>query len=293
MVMVVRAMDKKNHVPVRLAQRPRTCQISPMRATLAVLSACLAGALTIACSGTQPPAAPAGPLRVSAAASLTDVLTTADAAWEKTGGMHVEPNFAASNVLARQIVEGAPVDVFISADNAQMERVAQAGAVDANDRLPLLSNQLVVVVPTGRALTGPAPGSLADPSVKRLALGDPQGVPAGVYAQAWLERAGLWKQVAPKVVPAASVRAALAAVESGNADAGVVYRTDARGRAGVQIALEVPLSDAPPIVYPAAALKRSARLESARRYLQFLRSEQGRRIFTDAAFLLPEAAPAK
>jgi molybdate transport system substrate-binding protein len=232
-------------------------------------------------------------LRVSAAASLTDVLTTADAAWEKAGGVHVQPNFAASNVLARQIIEGAPVDVFISADNAQMDRVAQTGAIDAADRVPLLSNQLVVVVPAGRALSGAAPAALADPSVKRLALGDPQGVPAGVYARSWLERAGVWPRIQSKVVPAASVRAALAAVESGNADAGVVYRTDARGRAGVQVVLEVPLGDAPSIVYPGAALRRSAILDSARHYLQFLQSDQGRRIFTDAGFLSPVSAPAK
>ena len=111
--------------------------------------------------------------------------------------------------------------------------------------MPLLTNQLVVVTPAGRPIAGTMPSALAAEAVKRIAMGDPQGVPAGVYAKTWLERADLWRQVEPKVVPSNSVRAALAAVESANADAGIVYKTDAKGHSGVTVAYEVPFADAP------------------------------------------------
>ena len=119
---------------------------------------------------------PGGPLRVSAAVSLTDALTPIARKWEAAGNVHVELNFAASNVLARQILEGAPVDVFISADEAQMNRLVEAGAAGRTDVMPLLMNQLVVVTPAGRPVNGTLPSALADDAVKRIAIGDPQGV---------------------------------------------------------------------------------------------------------------------
>ena len=167
---------------------------------------------------------------MSAAVSLTDALTTVAQQWEKAGNLRVELNFAASNILARQILEGAPVDVFISADEKQMNRLVESGAATGADVVPLLTNQLVVVTPVGRRVSGTLPAALADDAVKRIAIGDPQGVPAGVYAKAWLERANLWRQVEPKVVPSNSVRAALAAVDSDNADAGHRVSTDRRER---------------------------------------------------------------
>jgi molybdate transport system substrate-binding protein len=236
---------------------------------------------------------PDGPLHVAAAVSLTDVLSDVGRRWDADGNPKVEFNFAASNVLARQILEGAPVDVFISADEAQMDRVISGGSADTADRVILFTNQLVVVVPTGHALPGPPPDSLADNAVKRVAIGDPQGVPAGVYAKTWLERLGLWRRTEPKIVPSASVRAALVAVEASNADAGIVYRTDARGDAKVTVAYEVPIADAPAILYPAAVLKHAAHPEAARKFIAFLQSAASRDAFTASGFLAPDTAAAR
>ena len=232
------------------------------------------------------------PLRVSAAVSLTDALTRAVAVWEARGNLTVVPNFAASNILARQIAEGAPADVFISADEAQVNRLIEVGAVAAGDVLPLLSNRLVIVVPRGHRLPGEPPRSLADPAIARVAMGDPEAVPAGVYARVWLERAGLWPAVRPKAVPSISVRAALAAVESGNADAGIVYATDARPGDRVDVAWSVPTADGPRIVYPVAVVKATGRPSAARRFQAFLRGPEASRIFADAGFVPLSGPPA-
>jgi molybdate transport system substrate-binding protein len=254
----------------------------------AVLAACLAVA---GCNApTQPPA---GPLRVSAAVSLTDALGAVVKAWEAQGSPRVELNLAASNVLARQILEGAPVDVFVSADDAQMDRIVAGGAADPSDRVPLFTNQLVVIVPSGRTLPGAPPDSLADNAVKRVAIGDPQGVPAGLYAKTWLERIGLWRRIEPKIVPSASVRAALVAVEAANADAGIVYRTDARDDAKVTVAYEVPIADAPAILYPGAVLKHAPHPQTARKFIAFLQSAASREAFTASGFLAPDTAAAR
>ena len=211
-----------------------------------------------------------GPLHVSAAVSLTETLTEAVGLWERETGEKVALNFAASNVLSRQIEEGAPTALFVSADAVQMERLVVRHVVEANAVVPLLTNQLVIVTPSDRPLRVPPPGGLADPSVARVALGDPAAVPAGVYARQWLERIDLWPAISAKVVPAGSVRAALAAVESGNADAAVVYRTDAMGRSQVRIAYQVDAAQGPQIVYPAAVVTTSPQAARARTLLTWL-----------------------
>ena len=230
---------------------------------------------------------------MAAAVSLTDVLSDAGKRWAAAGHPPIEFNFAASNVLARQILEGAPVDVFISADEAQMDRVVSGGAAAAAARVTLFTNQLVIVVPAGPVLPGTPPESLADNAVKRVAIGDPQGVPAGVYAKTWLEHIGLWRRLEPKVVPSASVRAALVAVEAANADAGIVYRTDARGDAKVTIAYEVPIADAPAIVYPGAVLTHAPHRDAARAFVAFLQSAASREAFAASGFLAPDSAAAR
>jgi len=256
-------------------------------------AACSTRACDIAVAVDQSAQPKGGPLRVSAAVSLTDALTPIARKWEGAGNIHVELNFAASNVLARQILEGAPVDVFISADEAQMNRIVEAGAAGKADVIPLLTNQLVVVTPAGRPVKGALPPALADDAVKRIAIGDPQGVPAGVYTKVWLERADLWRQVEPKVVPSNSVRAALAAVASANADAGIVYKTDAKGHPGVTVVYEVPFADAPAIVYPVAALSKSTHADLARRFVAYLQTTPARTVFADAGFVAHDTANAR
>ena len=227
------------------------------------------------------------PLHVSAAVSLTESLTAAVRQWKRETGETVALNFAASNVLSRQIEEGAPTDVFISADMLQMERLVVRHLVPADSVVTLLSNQLVVVTPADRPLPGPAPGSLADPRVARLALGDPAAVPAGIYARQWLERIDLWPAVSAKVVPTSSVRAAMAAVESGNADAAITYRTDVGARAGVRIEYLVPVEQGPQISYPIGVVAASRHGDKARALLSWLRGDAAAGIFTAAGFSVP------
>lgn len=231
------------------------------------------------------------PITVSAAVSLTEALTAASDEYRRATHAGVRLNFAASNVLARQIVNGAPVDLFVSADGAQMDVVAAAGFVKAGSRIDLLTNQLVVVVPSDRPRTFKAIREIADPSFKRIAIGDPAGVPAGVYAKQYLERVGLWATLEPRIVPSGSVRAALAAVESGAADAAIVYRTDARTAPHTFVAWLVSLATGPRIVYPAAIVKASSAADGAQRFLDFLRSPAGIRIFEEYGFSI--AGPAR
>jgi molybdate transport system substrate-binding protein len=228
----------------------------------------------------------AAELSVFAAASLTDALKEVAAAYESQSGDKLVFNFAGSNALARQIKEGAPADIFISADEIQMNDLAETRLIDPSTRVELLSNSLVIVVPND----GPAeltPAALGDRAIKRVALADPRSVPAGVYAREYLTKQGLWQAVEPKVVPTENVRAALAAVESGNVDAGIVYKTDAAISKAVKIAYEVPASDGPRISYPVAVLRETRNAEPAKRFLAYLKSEPALAIFKRFGFILP------
>ena len=232
------------------------------------------------------------PITVSAAVSLTDALSAAAAEYGQAGRGSVRFNFGASNVLARQIVEGAPVDLFVSADEAQMDVVARASLVKDGSRIDLLGNQLAVVVPSDRARTFTGIRQIADPAFRRIALGDPAAVPAGVYAKQYLEKEGLWTAVESRIVPAASVRAALAAVEAGGADAAIVYRTDARIATRATVAWVVPIDRGPRIVYPAALIRGSKNADQASRFLEYLRSANAARVFTRFGFTVPASARA-
>ena len=247
-------------------------------------ASCLASLVITAAVAAVSPAS-AQPLTVSAASSLADVMADVGRAWVSAGGPGIQVNAGGSNVLARQVAQGARVDVFVSADHAQMDVAAASGRLVAGSVRDLLSNTLVVVVP-GRAIAGRfAPADLASTRVTRVALGNPQSVPAGVYARQWLERAGLWTAVAPKVVPTLTVRAALAAVRAGRVDAGVVFATDARTAPDVVVAYRVPAADAPVVRYPVAVV-RGAREAEAARFVQFLTSPAARAVFEAAGFLM-------
>lgn len=224
----------------------------------------------------------AGEIRVSAAASLSDVMKSIAAAYEKQSGDTVALNLGASSTLARQIEEGAPADVFFSADEAQMDRVAQQGRIVGGTRKSLLSNTLVVVVTADSKLVLRQPSDLA--AVRRLALGDPTAVPAGVYAKEYLTKLGLWEQIAPKVVSTASVRGTLAAVESGNVEAGIVYRTDAAISDKVKVAWRVPAQEGPLISYPVALIAGAKSPEAARAFIKHLEGPEAARIFEKFGF---------
>ena len=148
-----------------------------------------------------------------------------------------------------------------------MARVANEGILETNPPVVLLSNQLVIITPVGVAASFDTPEALTAPAVRRLALGDPSGVPAGVYAKRFLESRGLWSALRRRVVPARSARAALVTVETAEADAGIVYRTDALSSTRVQVTYEVAVDDAPTISYPAAVVANAANAPAARRLL--------------------------
>ena len=231
---------------------------------------------------------PPAPITVSAAVSLTEALEEAAAAYRAGGGTPVVFNFAASNVLARQIVNGAPVDVFISADAAQMEVVQTAGLIAADSRAAIAGNRLVLVVAARSTVKSIADLGAAD--VRRIAIGDPAAVPAGVYTRRYLETDGAWTRLEPKIVPSANVRAALTAVQNGSADAAFVYATDARLAPQLHVAATVTGSHAPRIVYPGCVVKSSRQPAAAARFLQFLRSPAALAIFSRHGFTPPPDA---
>ena len=253
-------------------------------------AAFVAVAMLSACAG--PGASPPERVRVSAAVSLTGPLERVAGAFQRDTGTAVELNLAGSSTLAAQILAGAPVDLFISADERQMDRVAADALVDGNTGVVLLSNRLAVVVPAGAPAPPGGAGGLRAPGFRRIAIGDPAGVPAGVYARCYLASLGLWDALAPRVVPTRSVRAALAVVEAGEADAGIVYRTDARSSDEVAVAFEVAEDEGPAIAYPAAVLTGAPNPAGAARFLAHLQLPAAREAFRQAGFIVPEPAPA-
>lgn len=230
------------------------------------------GALT-ASAAAQHPA-----LLVSVAVSMNDALTEIAALYRAAAGVTVSINTGGSNTLARQIVEGAPATLFLSADEIQMDVVEKAGRIVAGTRTALLSNSLAIVVASGK------PGSVTleqilDGRVNRLAMGEPGAVPAGVYGRTFFERQGAWDRVRARVVPFPTVRAVLSAVQSGRVDAGVVYRSDVIAARVITIADIRDLN----IVHSAAVIK-GARESDARRFLEFLKSDQARAVFKKRGF---------
>ncbi len=230
---------------------------------------------------------PAIDITVFAAASLTDALKEIAVNYEKSSADKVRFNFAASNVLAQQIQAGAPADVFFSADQAKMDALDKAGLIARDTRKDLLENSLVIITPDDApALT--SAGDLTAARIEHLSLADPRAVPAGIYAKAWLEKAGLWAELEKKVVPAENVRAAMAVVESGNAEAGIVYKTDAAISKKVRIALEIPAAEGPQIIYPVAVVKDSRQAAAARKFIVHLAGDEADRSFRKFGFTVIE-----
>ncbi|HTR15716.1 MAG TPA: molybdate ABC transporter substrate-binding protein [Acetobacteraceae bacterium] len=237
-----------------------------------------------------PVAARAEPLTVFAAASLTDVLKEVDRAWEKQGHAPLRFSFAASSTLARQIEQGAPVSLFISADERWMDDLARQGYLVAGTRSDLLTNQLVLVEARDRLKPVTlAPGIPLDaflPPGERLAVGDPAHVPAGIYARQALEALHLWEAAAPRLAAADSVRSALRLVERGEAPAGIVYMTDVAASPTLAVAGVFPPGGHEPIVYP-VALVQGADTPEARALLAFLHGPEAMALFHRRGFGSP------
>lgn len=260
------------------------------RSTFLARALLVAGVLLPMVTTTTTMQAQTATLRVSAAASLADALKEIHGLYEKKTGGKIELNLGASSQLARQIEEGAPADVFISADLAKMEGLEKKGLVNVATKENQLSNTLVVVVPSDSKLQIEGGKTLADAGVAKIAFADPKAVPAGIYGKEWLTKLNLWDKVEPKVIATENVRAALAAVESSNVDAGIVYKTDAAISKKVKVAFEVPAGEGPVITYPVAALKSSSHADAAKAYLDFLDSPEAKAVFEKFGFVvLPEA----
>jgi molybdate transport system substrate-binding protein len=223
------------------------------------------------------------PLLVSAAISLTNVLQGLAPAFSRS--QRVPPpqfNLGASGTLQRQIEQGAPVDVFLSAGTKQMDALEQAKLLQPGTRRNLISNQLVLVVPAQRKdIVGFA--DLDSSRIRRIAIGD-NAVPAGDYARQVLRHYKLSTTLQPKLVPLGSVRAVAAAVASGNADAGLVYRSDTFGVSNLRIAATAPAASHSPILYSGAVIRRSRQPAMAKAYLDGLQTPAARSAFIRAGF---------
>jgi molybdate transport system substrate-binding protein len=244
-------------------------------------------AVAIAVAGLSPPvAAQQKSILVFAAASMKNALDDVDDAFTKQSGVKVVASYAASSALMKQIEQGAPADVFLSADVDWMDYGAKHNLIKTDTRFDLLGNRLVLIAPkdskVGNVAIVPGFDLAALAGDGRVAVGDVRAVPAGLYAKAALEKLGVWAAVEPKLAMGESVRAALALVTRGEAPLGIVYETDAKVDPGVKIAGVFPDDSHPPIVYP-VALTKDAKSEAVQ-YLAYLRTQAAKAIFEHYGF---------
>ncbi len=234
----------------------------------------------------QPSASESRPVVVFAAASLKNALDEASTAFAQKTGQRIVTSYAATPALVRQIEQGAPADVLVSADAQWMDYAASRRLIEAGSRVDLIGNSLVLVAPLDSPVRPVAIDRALDLAALakggRIAVADTRAVPAGKYAKAALEQIGLWSKAAPKLVMAENVRAALALAARGEAALAIVYASDARVEPRVRIVGEFPPSSHPAIVYPAALITTASPM--ATRYLAFLRSPEAASIFERFGF---------
>ena len=226
-------------------------------------------------------------LTVSAAVSLTESLQAIRTLYGRDApGVSIALDLGGSGFLEQQIEQGAPVDIFISASPQEMDALEARGLLVPGTRRDLLSNSLVLIVPAADASVVSGFASLLNPEVRRVAIADPQGVPAGAYARQALEHLKLYSRIQPKVIFGGDVRQVLAYVETGNADAGLVYSTDARLSDQVRIAAVAPQKSHAPILYPVAVIKGCRHVAAAERFLRFLGGSEAEQVFERKGFTI-------
>ncbi|NWJ66444.1 molybdate ABC transporter substrate-binding protein [Vibrio parahaemolyticus] len=242
--------------------------------------ACLAAILSISFSTNA-----ATDLKVYAASSMTNAIDEIAQDFKEKYDVTVTPVYGGSSSIARQIINGAPADVFISANTKWMDYLVDEGVIDSDNVTNLVRNSLVLIAPQSSSL---AVFNFADANAweaalngSRLALGNPTSVPAGMYAKESLTTLGVWKEIQTKVAPAKNVRLALALVERGEAPLGVVYKTDAQLTSKVKIVGEFASDTHAAIVYPAAVVNDST---ESRQFFQYLKSEDVKRVFAHYGF---------
>ncbi len=242
--------------------------------------ACLAAILSISFSTNA-----ATDLKVYAASSMTNAIDEIAQDFKEKYDVTVTPVYGGSSSSARQIINGAPADVFISANTKWMDYLVDEGVIDSDNVTNLVRNSLVLIAPQSSSI---AVFNFADSNAweaalngSRLALGNPTSVPAGMYAKESLTTLGVWKEIQTKVAPAKNVRLALALVERGEAPLGVVYKTDAQLTSKVKIVGEFASDTHAAIVYPAAVVNDST---ESRQFFQYLKSEDAKRVFAHYGF---------
>jgi molybdate transport system substrate-binding protein len=224
-------------------------------------------------------------LTISAAASLKDVITETETAYKHShASIGFANNFGSSGTLEAQIEQGAPVDIFLSAASKPMDDLTASGLIVAGTRRNLLKNTLVLIAPLDSKLHDFQ--GLTDKSVRMIALGDPASVPAGQYGKQTLLYLHLWDRLNAKFVLGKDVRQVLTYVETGNADAGLVYATDAMTSSRVRLIASAPESAHAPIVYPVAVVKGSRNEQASRRFVEFLGSPMAQAIFMNHGFTI-------
>ncbi len=249
-----------------------------MTRRLALVACVLAGALLAACSGGAD-----DELLVFAATSLTDAMAEAAAEFEATHGTKVEVSYGPSRALAQQIARGANPDVYVAAGQPPMDFLQEGGHIADGGAVRLLSNKIVLI--TGR--DAPSIGGiseLADADLNRVAMPDPEIAPAGNYARTALQNLGLWERMLPRIVFANDVRATLSYVQTGNADAGFLYQTDAANAEEITVLDIVPTDSYPDVVYPAAVVRSTDNVQGAEAMLEFLQSDAAKEIFRRHGF---------
>ncbi len=238
--------------------------------------------LLLCLPASQAGSTPRPTITVSAAASMKDALTTIAKNYRAA---NVRFNFAASGTLERQIENGAPVDVFVSAAEKNMDELQSKNLIESKTRRDFARNRLVLIVPKNSKLKINAFADLKKREVSRVAIGAPQSVPAGKYAQQVLVKIGLWEIVQRKAVRAKDVRGVLTQVEQGNVDAGIVYRTDAIVSKKVRVVSVAPENLHSPIRYPVAVVARSQNKIAARKFVAYLGSTPSRKVLRRFGFI--------
>lgn len=225
-----------------------------------------------------------GTITVSAAASLTDAMNDiAKIFTEKHPEVQVDYNFGGSGALQQQIIQGAPADIFFSASEEHFQTVIDAGYIDKENSAELLENELILITPEENDTVSSFDNLNA---AERIAVGTPESVPAGAYSEEELESMGVLEALEEKFVYTEDVRAVLNYVETGNVDAGLVYRTDAETSEGVEIADTVPKDNHEAITYPVGMINDSKNPEAAQKFYDFIQSEEALEVFKDYGFVI-------
>jgi molybdate transport system substrate-binding protein len=223
-------------------------------------------------------------LTISAAASLRDALEEAGQKYmDENPDIKIIFNFGGSGSLQQQIAQGAPVDLFISASNEKYHQLTSKNLIDKNHSVQLLGNELVLISPKGTQ-GAESLDDLLRPDIKRIAIGTPETVPAGQYAKQALVSTGLWSQLEHKIINTKDVRQVLAYVETGNVDAGIVYKTDAMISDKIEVAKITPQNSHDLIIYPAGVVASSKHHKEAITFLNFLKDKKAMDIFKKYGF---------